>query len=91
MHEAPGPVEDASMSVIPLLPAAEPDAMLRCECGACGAHVMVRRSWQIAGQCTNCRSYDVRPLVSATPPATPPARVDQLPWRPIALPQRRVA
>lgn len=35
---------------------------MRCECASCGAHVTVRRSWQLAGQCGNCRSYELRPL-----------------------------
>jgi hypothetical protein len=91
VHGAARDVDDAAMDVIPLLPATAPDAMLRCECGACGAHVMVLRSWQIAGQCRNCRSYDIRPLTVATPPASPPAVVDLVPRAPVAWPARRVA
>ncbi|MCW2990243.1 MAG: hypothetical protein JWM73_837 [Solirubrobacterales bacterium] len=91
MHGRIRAADDAAMDVIPMLPAAAPDAMLRCECAACGAHVMVRRSWQIAGQCRNCRSYDIRALTAATPPASPPAVVDLAPRRPVALPARRVA
>lgn len=85
-----GPDDDADMHVIALNPQTTLGAMIRCECACCGAHVMVRRSWQITGWCRNCRSYDVRPLATATPPATPPALVDLLP--PVHVPLRaRVA
>lgn len=47
---------------------------VRAECAACGAHVEVRRGWQLAGQCGNCRSYDLRPLVPPRPPVALPAR-----------------
>lgn len=43
----------------------------RAQCGACGAHVAVRSSWQIAGQCGNCRSYDLRPVPPPAPVALP--------------------
>lgn len=91
MAGAAGPVDDAAMEVIALNPTVPAGATMRCECGACGAHVIVRRSWQISGWCQNCRSYDVRPLPTGTPPARPPALVDAR--RQIAVPllQARVA
>jgi hypothetical protein len=91
VHGAARDPDDEAMHVIALLPDAAADATLRCECAACGAHVVVRRSWQIAGQCRNCRSYDIRPLARATPPARPPSVVDLAPRAPVALPARRVA
>lgn len=87
---ADSPDDDGVMHVIALNPQATPGAMIRCECACCGAHVLVRRSWQISGWCRNCRSYDVRPLAGATPPATPPALVDVLPRVRVPL-QARVA
>lgn len=76
--------DDPSMKVVPL-PAPTRLGTERCECSACGAHVEVRRSWQLAGQCGNCRSYDLRPLASVgSPPAVPPQIG-------VALPERWVA
>lgn len=83
--------DHAPMTVIALNPPVPAGTMMRCECADCGAHVMVRRSWQISGWCQNCRSHDIRPLTMELPPATPPALVDPLPWMPVALPQTRVA
>jgi hypothetical protein len=91
MAAAVPPVDDGGMDVIPLNPAVEADATLRCECGRCGTHVVVRRSWQITGQCGNCRSYDLRALVAAVPPATPPAVVDPPAPLAVAFPTARVA
>lgn len=85
------PVDDAAMQVIALNPTVPAGATMRCECAACGAHVTVRRSWQISGWCQNCRSYDVRPLTTTTPPATPPALVDALRQIPVTWPLARVA
>lgn len=86
-----GRVEDAGMQVIALNPPVPAGTMMRCECGSCGAHVMVRRSWQIAGWCQNCRSHDIRALAMPTPPARPPVLVDLPPPVSVALPERRVA
>lgn len=69
MAGAPAGSEDAAMNVIPLI---APET-IRCECAHCGAHVMVRRSWQLAGWCRNCRSYDLRPLAPLAKAPTPPA------------------
>lgn len=44
---------------------------IRCECVHCGAHVMVRRSWQLAGWCRNCRGYELRPLAPMVQNPTP--------------------
>lgn len=88
---AVGTADDAAMQVIALNPPASLGAKVRCECARCGAHVLVRRSWQISGWCQNCRSYDVRPLATATPPATPPALVDLVASVPVASLQARVA
>lgn len=59
--------DDAPMTVIPLI---APET-IRCECVQCGAHVMVRRSWQLAGWCRNCRGYQLRPLVPLAEAPTP--------------------
>ena len=68
-------------------------ATVRCECGVCGAHVEVEASWQIAGWCRNCHSYDLRPLgapmAAAHGPA--PAQLDRHPARDVAFPVARVA
>jgi hypothetical protein len=44
---------------------------VRCACGACGAHVIAWRLRSITGHCSNCGSYDVRPLPA---PGAAPAR-----------------
>jgi hypothetical protein len=89
----PARADDPPMPVMTLPSPVTASATIRCECASCGAHVEVRRSWQISGQCGNCRSYDLRPLVSAppTPPATPMARLDLVPRRPVAFLAARVA
>lgn len=71
------------MHVVTLPPPASAEQRVRCACAHCGAHVIVRASWQLSGQCGNCRSYDLRPLAPAVTPA-PPAPA-------IALPERWVA
>lgn len=76
------------MDVIPMTPSATAGATIRCECAACGAHVIVRRSWQLSGQCGNCRSYDLRAL--QPPPPRPPVLAFQ-PRAALPLPDQRVA
>ena len=67
----------------PSTPPASAEQRVRCACGNCGAHVIVRASWQLSGQCGNCRSYDLKPLAPAVMPV-PPAPA-------IALDERRAA
>ena len=55
------PAEDVPMPV----------TTVRCECSGCGAHVEVRRGWQLSGQCGNCRGYDLRPVPPTAPVALP--------------------
>ena len=69
--DAAGRAEDQPMHVVALPPPARLGTE-RCECAGCGAHVTVRRSWQLSGQCGNCRGYDLRPLDVPAPPAMPP-------------------
>ena len=86
--------DDLGMRVIALPPTAPAGSTMRCECAACGAHVTVRRSWQISGQCGNCRSYDLRalaPVPAPQPPASAPSLVDLQRRLPVAFPQTRVA
>lgn len=59
------------MHVVQLPPPADTGATMRCECAFCGAHVEVRRSWQLSGWCQNCRRHELRPLVAAAPPVAP--------------------
>jgi hypothetical protein len=83
--------EDPPMSVVPMISPEGASATVRCACGRCGAHVVVRRSWQLSGMCGNCRSYDLRPLGPGPAPPAPgpsvangpvPARIDapRIPW-----------
>lgn len=67
VHVAPVAVEDSPMAAIALSPPAPTGTTARCECARCGAHVTVRRSWQLTGQCGNCRSYELRPLDEVVP------------------------
>ena len=44
---------------------------VRCECGGCGAHIVVQTGYRLAGQCGNCGSYELRTLdAAATRPVT---------------------
>jgi hypothetical protein len=58
--------QDVAMHVLAPTPPVPSMTTMRCECGSCGVHVVLRYSWQISGQCRNCRSYDLRPLAPAT-------------------------
>jgi hypothetical protein len=63
------------MPVVALSPLVSSPAIVRCECAHCGAHVKVRDSWQLSGQCQNCGGYELRPLEPATRAPLPPAPV----------------
>ena len=39
---------------------------VRCECLACGAHVMSRMLHTISGRCSTCGSYDLRIIAPET-------------------------
>jgi hypothetical protein len=43
---------------------ADPIAMpeVRCACTVCGAHVRAWRLHSLTGHCSNCGSYELRPL-----------------------------
>jgi hypothetical protein len=58
---------------------------VRCECRSCGAHVMAPRGRRLAGWCSNCDSYDLKPV------ETPVARVDPRPVVSVPWVQVRVA
>ena len=36
--------------------------LLRCSCDRCGAHVIARSAFRIAGFCENCGSYEITPI-----------------------------
>ena len=38
---------------------------VRCACLVCGAHVRAWRLHSLTGHCSNCGSYEVRPLTDA--------------------------
>ncbi|HEU4979527.1 MAG TPA: hypothetical protein VFT42_11560 [Solirubrobacteraceae bacterium] len=35
---------------------------VRVSCSVCGAHVLAWRLYSLSGHCSNCGSYEVRPL-----------------------------
>lgn len=75
----------------------DPPGDVRCECLACGCHVLVQGTRRLGGACGNCGSYDLRPLAVAPaplPPVAPVASVARLDPRPplrVAWPAARVA
>jgi hypothetical protein len=52
-----------TVHVRPSDPAALPE--VRCACGVCGAHVRAWRLHALTGHCSNCGSYELRPLQDA--------------------------
>ena len=64
-----------------------PTTTMRCECGTCGVHVVLRHSWQVSGMCRNCRSYDLRPIA----PASAGEWLDFAPRTPITAGRGRTA
>lgn len=48
---------------------------VRCECGRCGAHVIVRAALTIGGSCGNCGSYELTPVTVAPAPIPIPVPV----------------
>ena len=36
---------------------------VRCECRVCGAHTIVDMCFSLAGNCQNCGSYDLEPVL----------------------------
>jgi hypothetical protein len=48
---------------------------VRCACVACGAHLIGTMHHRLSGQCSNCGSYEVRPLPVAPRPKWPRPQV----------------
>lgn len=48
---------------------------VRCECEHCGAHVIARGAYTLAGSCGNCGSYELRPLRPSAPAKDAPAPI----------------
>jgi hypothetical protein len=38
---------------------------IRCACDHCGAHVIAKAGFRVAGSCGNCGSYEITPIKPA--------------------------
>lgn len=83
---------DDSPTAMPLTIATPAPPQVRCECEACGAHVLVAASWQIAGWCANCGGYALRALDAPAPPPVAPVAALDASWPAVVpLAQARAA
>ena len=40
-----------------------PPRAMRCACQACGAHTIATVGYKVAGNCPNCGSYELSPVI----------------------------
>ena len=60
--DSPAAVDPAAGAPLEEQEPAEPEA-IRCECLRCGAHLTGMAGYRVGGQCGNCGSYDIRPVM----------------------------
>jgi hypothetical protein len=51
---------------------------VRCACARCGAHTVTTVGFVVAGNCSNCGSYELVPVRSERPQPDRPARLAPL-------------